>query len=105
MSTQSAQIRYLPDMRVGEIPTAVDCVHLFIHENLILHLVENINMRISVQIRHVSIAESIMRAGASYASTNTHLECEKPGSTGLDTAKPKLFWICLPGFHGRPCYC
>ena len=29
----------------------------------------------------------------------------KTCSTGLDTARPKPFWVCYPGNHGRQCYC
>ena len=29
----------------------------------------------------------------------------KTCSEGLGSAKPKLFWLCIPGAHGRQCYC
>ena len=29
----------------------------------------------------------------------------KTCSEGLGTDKPKLFWLCIPGAHGRQCYC
>ena len=29
----------------------------------------------------------------------------KTCSTGLDTARPKPFWVFYPGKHGRQCYC
>jgi hypothetical protein len=29
----------------------------------------------------------------------------KTCSEGLGSDKPKLFWLCIPGAHGRQCYC
>ena len=29
----------------------------------------------------------------------------KTCSSGLGSEKPKPYWLCLPGKHGRPCYC
>jgi hypothetical protein len=29
----------------------------------------------------------------------------KTCSVGLETDKPKPFWMCYPGKHGRQCYC
>ena len=28
----------------------------------------------------------------------------KSCSEGLGTDKPKMFWLCIPGAHGRQCY-
>jgi hypothetical protein len=61
---------------------------------------------------HALFSARAMKVGGSSGEGRCHICAHnhasgvcKTCSTGLDTPKPKLFWICYPGSHGRNCYC
>ncbi len=67
----NAQIRFPAYLRVGEIPSEVDCVRLFMHQDMILHLVMHTNLSISEEKLKVTEREVESWIGIMFAMTTS----------------------------------